>query len=95
METIRSGQIFALYLFDVAEAIDLTAATKLVGGSTRARLEPKAATPAYFQYQQPPLSFDGSAVDLPALDDFRISPTAVEAVRRHLDRFVARRSDAG
>jgi hypothetical protein len=73
METIRSGQIFALYLFDVAEAIDLAAAAKLVGGTTRARLEPKAATPAYFQYQQPPLTFDGGAVDLPALDDFRIT----------------------
>jgi hypothetical protein len=73
MEVIRSGQIFALYLFDVAEATDLTIAAGLVGGSTRARLEPKAATPAYFQYQQPPLTFDGSAVELPTLDDFRVN----------------------
>lgn len=36
METIRSGQIFALYLFDVAEAIDLQAATDLVAGSPTA-----------------------------------------------------------
>lgn len=73
METIRSGHIFALYLFDVAEAIDLTAAAGLVGGSTRARLEPKVPTPAYIQYQQPPLTFEGSAVDVAALDGFRAS----------------------
>jgi hypothetical protein len=73
METIRTGQIFALYMFDVAEAADLTAAEGLVGGTTRARLEPKAATPAYFQYQQPPLTFEGGAVDIAALDDFRVT----------------------
>lgn len=73
METIRTGQIVALYLFDVAEAIDLTAAAALVGGTTRARLQPKAATPAYFQYQQPPVTFDGSTVDLATLDDFRVA----------------------
>ena len=73
METIRSGQIFALYLFDVAEATDLTAAARLVAGTARARLEPKAATPAYFQYQQPPLTFEGSAVGVATLDDFRVA----------------------
>ena len=73
METIRAGQIVALYLFDVAEAIDLTAAAGVVGGSTRARLEPKAPTPAYIQYQQPPLTFDGSAVGVSTLDDFKVS----------------------
>jgi len=72
MERIRAGQIFALYLFDVAEAIDLAGATRQVGGSTRARLEPKAPTPAYLQYQQPPLIFDGSVVDLPSLDGFHV-----------------------
>src|SRR4051812_10647641 len=73
MEVIRSGQIFALYLFDVAEATNLKTAVGLVGGATRARLEPKAAAPSYFQYQQPPLTFDGSAVELPMIDDFRVS----------------------
>jgi hypothetical protein len=71
METIREGQIFALYLFDVAEAIQLPTAATLVGGSTRARLEPKAATPAYLQYQQPPLLFDGSVIDLAVIEDFQ------------------------
>jgi hypothetical protein len=73
METIRSGQIFALYLFDVAEAIDLSTASKLVGGGTRARLEPKAATPVYLQYQQPPLLFEGSAVDAPSIEGFQVA----------------------
>jgi hypothetical protein len=71
METIRAGQIFALYLFDVAEEADLAMAATLVGGSTRARLEPKAPTPAYFQYQKPPLDFDGAAIETPTLDGFR------------------------
>jgi hypothetical protein len=73
MESIRSGQIFALYLFDVAEAIDLSTASVLVGGGTRARLESKAATPAYLQYQQPPLLFDGGAVDLRSPEGFQVA----------------------
>jgi len=73
MELIRSGQIFALYLFDVAEAIDLGAATTLVGGSTKARLETKAPAPAYLQYQQPPLMVDGSAIDQALVEDFQVS----------------------
>jgi hypothetical protein len=73
METIRSGQIFALYLFDVAEATNLGTAAGLVSGGTRARLEPKAAAPAYLQYQQPPLLFDGAAVDVASIDGLRVS----------------------
>jgi hypothetical protein len=73
METIRTGQIVALYLFDVAEATDLAAAAALVSASTRARLELKAQTPSYFQYQEPPLIFDGSAVELATLDGFRVN----------------------
>jgi hypothetical protein len=71
VERIRAGQIFALYLFDVAEAIDLAAAASLVGGSTRARLEAKGPTPAYLQYQQPPLLFEGSAVEQATLEGFQ------------------------
>jgi hypothetical protein len=65
------GQIFALYLFDVAEATDLRAAAAEIGGSVRARFAPKPATPAYVQYQEPPLWFEGGAVDAPAIDGFR------------------------
>src|SRR5436189_280236 len=72
METIRSAQIFAMYLFDVAEAIDLSAASRLVGGGTRAKLEPKAPAPTYLQYQQPPLIFDGGTIDVPSIDEFQV-----------------------
>jgi hypothetical protein len=70
VERLR-GQIFALYLFDVAEATNLQAAAAAIGGSIRARFTPKPATPAYVQYQQPPLIFDGATVDLPSVDGFR------------------------
>jgi hypothetical protein len=65
------GQIVAFYLFDVAEGVDLQRAASEIGGSVRARLAPKPATPAYVQYQQPPLSFEGAAVDTPTIDGFR------------------------
>ena len=71
METLH-GQIFALYLFDVAEAINLQAAAADIGGSVRAKFAAKPATPAYVQYQQPPLVFEGAAVDIPTLDGFRV-----------------------
>jgi hypothetical protein len=67
------GQIVALYLFDVAEAADLQAAASNIGGSVRAKFAPKPATPDYVQYLQPPLLFDGSSVDAPAVDGFRAS----------------------
>jgi hypothetical protein len=70
MDAIKEGSIFALYLFDVAEAIDLTAAGSRVGGSTRARLAPKAPAPAYFQYQEPPILFDGNTLEAAAFDGF-------------------------
>jgi hypothetical protein len=73
MEMIRSGQVFALYLFDVAETIDPTAASGLVVGGTRARLELKAPTPHYVQYQQAPLLFDGSVVAMTGLDGFQLA----------------------
>ena len=69
---ILHGQIFALYLFDVAEAADLQAAASAIGGSVRSKFSPKPATPAYVQYQQPPLWFEGGAVDFPEIDGFRV-----------------------
>jgi hypothetical protein len=70
MDAIRAGQIFALYLFDVAEAIDLNLAAARVSGGTRARLAPKAPTPQYFQYQEPPILFDGHAIEGTPLEGF-------------------------
>ncbi|HKY22183.1 MAG TPA: hypothetical protein VJM31_13295 [Vicinamibacterales bacterium] len=69
---ILHGQIFALYLFDVAESADLDAAASAIGGSVRAKFATKPAAPAYVQYQQAPLWFEGAAVDIPSLDGFRV-----------------------
>ena len=73
MPQIRGGQIVAFYLFDVAETIDLPAISSLVGGlTTAARLAPKPATPAYVQYEKPPVSFDGSVLGIGELDGFQV-----------------------
>ena len=73
MPDILAGQITAFYLFDVAEAVDLAALPRLIGGApVPARLVPKPATPAYVQYQTPPLSFDSDAVDMGDIDGFKV-----------------------
>src|SRR5438045_8919932 len=73
MAEINAAQIVAFYLFDVAERIDLAAIPALVGGpAVAARLAPKPATPAYVQYDKPPISFDGTAVGIPELDGFQV-----------------------
>ena len=60
---IRDGHLTAFYLFDVAEAISLDRIASIVGqAASPAKLSPKPATPPYVQYQQPPLSFDGSVI---------------------------------
>ena len=72
MPDISEAQFVAFYLFDVAETIDLRAIPALVGGLTvPARLAPKPPTPAYIQYEKPPLSFDGELVGAPPVDDFK------------------------
>src|SRR5689334_18364764 len=73
MAAIRSAQIQLFYLFDVAETIDLAAIPTLIAGpAVAARLAPKPATPAYVQYDKPPLSFDGEVVGVGELDGFRV-----------------------
>ena len=73
MADIRAGQIVAFYLFDVAETIDLARVPALVGSTTtQARLAPKPATPAYVQYDKPPLSFDGAAIAIAELEGFQV-----------------------
>ena len=67
------GQIVALYLFDVAEAIDLQAAAAAVSSSARAKFTPKTATPAYVKYQVAPLLFEGDRVGVSAIDGFHVS----------------------
>ena len=72
MAQIRSAQVVAFYLFDVAETADLQTVPSLIGGAAvPARLAPKPATPAYVQYDRPPLSFDGEAVGIAEIAGFR------------------------
>jgi hypothetical protein len=69
---IRAATVTAVYLFDVADAIDLARLREMVGGGAEtARFQPKPATPSYVQYQQPPIVTDGEAIGAPALDGFR------------------------
>jgi hypothetical protein len=73
MPAIRSGQVVAFYLFDVAETIDLARIAASVGEAvTAARLAPKPVTPPYVQYDKPPISFEGSALGVPELDGFQV-----------------------
>jgi hypothetical protein len=72
MAAIASGHITAIYLFDVAEEIDLAQVPRLLAAQPApARLMPKPATPAYVQYQTPPLVVDGEALQRPEIDGFR------------------------
>jgi len=69
---IQAAHIFLFYLFDIAETIDLQAVPALAGGpAVAARLAPKPVTPAYVQYDKPPLSFDGEMLGIGAIDGFR------------------------
>jgi hypothetical protein len=72
MATIRAGSVTAFFLYDVAEAIDLPRVRGLIGGTITAKLSPKPTTPPYVQYQQPPVSVDGEAVEMPELHGFRV-----------------------
>jgi hypothetical protein len=72
MPQIKAAHLFAFYLFDVAETADLSRIPPLLAGpAVAARLMPKPATPAYVQYEKPPLSFDGDAVGIGDVDGFR------------------------
>jgi hypothetical protein len=73
MSQINAAQIHAFYLFDVAETVDLRAIAPLIGGpATAARLAPKQTTPAYVQYDKPPVTFDGGVVGIAELDRFQV-----------------------
>jgi hypothetical protein len=70
---ITAAEITVFHLFDVADAIDLTAVARLVGAAaTPARLAPRPTTPAYVQYAQPPVAFDGETLALPPIESFRV-----------------------
>jgi len=66
---IRAGNVTAMYLFDVAEQIDLARLRGTVGGGSTPRFASKSMTPAYLQYQVPPLVVEGDAAGV-AIDGF-------------------------
>lgn len=68
-----SGVVTALYLFDVAHAIDLAALkTQLGEQAATARLDDKAAGPPRLRYIQPPVVADGAVFGHAELDGFRV-----------------------
>jgi len=70
---IRDGHLTAFYLFEVADAVALDRVAGILGqAASPAKLSPKPATPAYVQYQQPPLTFDGAVFDVPEIRGLRV-----------------------
>src|SRR5678815_2526043 len=67
-----SGQVTALFLYEAAEVIDLARVATLIAPTAQARLSPKAATPSYVQYRQPPITIDGEAIGLGDALGFRV-----------------------
>jgi hypothetical protein len=73
MTDIRAGFVHALYLFDVAEAIDLGALKARIGTpAASAKVDDKAPGPPRIQYSQPPVVVDGAAVGCAELEGFRV-----------------------
>jgi hypothetical protein len=73
MPEIQSAHIVALYLFDVAEAIDLTKVSTATGTTAaQAKLAPRSGTPAHVEYSQPPIVLEGDSLGMPSLDCFRV-----------------------
>lgn len=68
---IRSGTLTALYLFDVAESIDLARVREMLGGGSATRLPSKSTTPARLQYQVAPLVVDGETAGITPIEEFQ------------------------
>jgi hypothetical protein len=70
---IRAGQITALYLFDVAESIELERLSAVLGAATApARFASKPAIPSYVRYQTPPLHIDVEALGFRDVGGFQV-----------------------
>jgi hypothetical protein len=79
MPEIRSGLVTALYLFDVATAIDMEATRRLLGGEAGvARFDDKTAGPTKVQYTQPPVIADGRAFGCAEIAGFRVRVKAYD-----------------
>ena len=66
------GHVTALFLFEVAEAIDLDAVRRQIAATAQAPLNTKPPAPAYLQYAQPPIVIEGAAVDAGDAHGFRV-----------------------
>jgi hypothetical protein len=66
------AHVTAFFLFDVGDAIDLRHVQRLIDATVTARLSTRPPTPTYLQYQQPPVTIDGSAISLADVDGFRV-----------------------
>lgn len=70
---IRSGQISALFLFDVSESVELARLSALLKAAVHpARVASKPAMPSYVRYQTPPLQIEGESLGLNHLDGFNV-----------------------
>jgi hypothetical protein len=69
---IASGWVTEFFLYDIAEAIDLAAVSRLIGSTTPARMTQKAPAPPYIQYAHPPIAIDGHAIDMPTLGAWHV-----------------------
>lgn len=72
MPAIASAQTLALYLFDVAEEIDLArVAQDITARASRPQPALRPAMPAHLKYERPPLLVEGDALDAPTIHGFR------------------------
>jgi hypothetical protein len=72
MSTITSGWLTALFLYDVAEAIDLSTVSGLIGPISASRVGPRPPAPSYVQYARPPITIEGDALELSATDEWQV-----------------------
>jgi hypothetical protein len=70
--SIKSANITAFYLFDVAEQIDLPRVHASVGAAaTAARISGGRGVPSYLQYARPPVVVESEALGFAQFDGFR------------------------
>jgi hypothetical protein len=70
---ITAGAVYAFYLFDVAQGIELRALRQRLGaGAVAAKLADKGPGPAKVGYAQPPVMIDGASVGCGEIDGFRV-----------------------
>jgi hypothetical protein len=72
VRTTLAGSVTVFFLSDIAEAINPTAVRGLIGPTGAARLTPKPTTPSDVQYQQPPITIEGSTVGMADIGGFHV-----------------------